>query len=57
MTVCGAVPYKVPIRLLVVEVYMDQMSVRLVYIESVDVLTLQIYMAKLKQLFVLPVWV
>lgn len=54
---CGAVPYKGLIRLLVVEVYMYRVLVRLVYIENVDVLNAQIYMAKLKQLFVLPVWV
>lgn len=57
VTVRGAVPYKGLIRLLMVEVYMYRVLVRLVYIENVDVLNMQIYMAKLKQLFVLPVWV
>lgn len=43
VTVCGAVPYKGLIRLLMVEVYMYQVLVRLVYIENVDVLNMQIY--------------
>lgn len=35
---------------------MHQMLVRLVHIESVDVLIVQVHMAELKQLFVLLGW-
>jgi len=54
---CGAVPCKGLIGLRAVEVYVHRVVVRLVYIGSVGVLNVQIHMAKLKQLFVLLVWV
>lgn len=48
VTVCGAASYQGLIRLLLG---------RLVYIQGVDVFSAQLYVAKLKQLFVLLVWV
>lgn len=54
MTACSVLSYKGLILLLVMETKTCPLLVRVVYGDNVDVLSMQIYMVMLKQLFVPP---